>query len=182
MRNQSQLKFQDSRFKSRVFFGGSLTTTRVHRTQRPLSTKYPIHLVLRSTKAKGELSFWKKQNADLIKRLLKKYSVKWGVKVLSCANVGNHIHLMIHLQYRYSYEKFIRGFTGELSLRLQKWNKNKGQAESFWNYRPYSRVIIGQKARLTMEDYIEVNQLEGLGVKRLQVKLILANREKGPPH
>jgi REP element-mobilizing transposase RayT len=170
-----QFKFQGVSFKSQIFFGGSYCTKRAHRVQRPLSTKYPIHLVLKSSQAFGEKSFWNKQNAQLINQAVKKYTKKWGVKVLNGANVGNHLHFLIQIKHRYSFEKFIRGLTGEISLKIMRWNKNKNKmTDKFWDFRPYTRIVIGYKARLTMNDYISINQLEGLGCDRVQARMILA--------
>ena len=75
-------------------YGGELLKTRKGRsTGRPLDTRNTMHLILRSTKAKGEWSFWKPMNKEHIKSIVQKFSSKYGIKVLSFANVGNHLHL-----------------------------------------------------------------------------------------
>ncbi|MBK9293179.1 MAG: transposase [Oligoflexia bacterium] len=169
-----QTKFQTKEFKSQLFFGGSLTTKRAHRTARPLSTRYPIHLVLRSSKAVGKNSFWEKKNKFLIKQALNKFSLRWGIKIINCANVGNHLHLYMQLSNRFTYEKFIRSLTGTLALQITRHNKNLGEgAKNFWDYRPYTRIVIGEKAHLVMKDYLLINQMEGLGASRFQAKIYL---------
>ncbi len=176
VQKHGQQKFVGVGFSNQSFFGGSLTTKRAHRTARPLSTKYPIHVILRSSQAQGVKSFWHKGNKEFIKQALKKYSKRWSIEVLSCANVGNHIHLLIKLSHRYSYEKFIKSLTGAISLRLTKWNKNRGErGEKFWDFKPYTRLIIGFFAKLRMQDYMDINQLEGPEVKRLEARMILEN-------
>ncbi len=172
----AQQSFGGKTFNIQHFFGGLLTTERAHRTARPLSTKYPIHLVLRSSQAKEGKSFWKKENARFIQYILKKISKKWGVEILNCANVGNHLHLMIKLKNRFTYEKFICGVTGAISLHLTKWNKNKGPRrpeDKFWDFRPYTRIVIGFAAKLRMQDYLDINKLEGLGNSRPEARMIL---------
>lgn len=174
MHRHAQIKFQAKEFKPQLFFGGSLTTKRAHRTARPLSTKHPIHLVLRSSRATGEFSFWNKANKQIINHALKKQANKWGVKVISCANVGNHLHIMLKLSNRFSFNNFIRALTGSIALQITKWNKNLGSNDdSFWDFRPYTRIVAGVRAWLTMKDYMLINQIEGLGGTRFSAKMIL---------
>ncbi|MGE3387953.1 MAG: transposase [Bdellovibrionales bacterium] len=173
-----QMRWSGAGLDSQLFFGGSLCSTRKHRHARPLSTRHPIHLVLRSSKAQGAQSFWHRQNKLFVQNCLRKYSARFGIQVLNCANVGNHLHLLMKLGNRFTYEKFIRAFSAAISLRLTKWNKNKGlRTEKFWDFRPYSRVVVGQRNILTMKDYISINQLEGLGCDRLQARMILAEQK-----
>src|SRR5262245_52140218 len=86
-------------------YGGELLKTREGRSRgRPLDTKNTMHLVLRSTKAKGEWSFKRSQNEKSIRAIVAKFSRKYGVKVLSLANVGNHLHFQIRLSNRFGYK------------------------------------------------------------------------------
>lgn len=174
MKVKARLKFAGTEFKGKIYFGGKYCTKRAHRVARPLSTKYPIHLVIGSSKAVGDKSFWKKENKVFINESLRKHAGKWGVQVKNCANVGNHLHLFIKLNNLKTYERFVRAFCGALSLKFTGWNKNKGvNAEKFFDYRPYTRIVVGLRAFLTMRDYLAINQLEGLGVARPQARLIL---------
>jgi len=45
--------------------------------------------------------------------------------------------------------------------------------QQFWNLRPFSRVVMGFKARLKLKEYIQINQLESLGYDRFEAKVIL---------
>jgi hypothetical protein len=169
-----QNRFSGSDFKPQYYFGGSLCSTRAHRTTRPLSIKHPIHLVLRSSKAVGELSFWHKKGKEITERAIRKYSERFGIKILSCANVGNHLHIYLKLSNRFTYEKFIRALTGTICLQMTKWNKNRGEnLDRFWDYRPYTRIVAGFKNHLTMKDYMAINQIEGLGGRRFEAKMFL---------
>lgn len=69
-------------------FGGELFKKRKIRLGcRPLDTKNTMYLVLRSTQAKGDWSFARKENRAKISQIIVKFSTKYGVKVLSMANV-----------------------------------------------------------------------------------------------
>ena len=118
-----------------------------------------MHLVLRSSRATGTLSM--KRHAGQIEKILRKFSAKYGVKVLSLANVGNHLHLQIKLSVRQGYKPFIRAITAAIAMAVtgtSRWNKAK---EKFWDYRPFTRVMQGRRGFLTLRDYIRLNRLEG---------------------
>ena len=58
---------------------------------------------------------------------------------------------------------------------VSRWLKSKSKLK-FWDYRPFTRVIRGFRANLALKDYVAINQLEGLGVGRIEAKFILASR------
>ncbi len=154
---------------------------------RPLDTRNTMHLILKSTKAKGELSFLHSKNSGRIKQIVKKFSVKYGVKILSMGNVGNHLHLHIKLSNRFGYAPFIRAVTSAIAMAVtgrSRWSKGKISAkgsssksnsakEKFWDLRPFTRVIIGLRAFFTLRDYVKINQLEGQGVKREVARMMI---------
>ena len=83
---------------------------------RPLCTRETMHLVLRSTKAKGVWSFRHGSNAGKVQKLTRKFAARYGVRIFSIANVGNHLHMEIKLSNRYTYRPFIRALTQQLAL------------------------------------------------------------------
>jgi hypothetical protein len=153
-------------------YGGELLKTRNGRSHgRPLSTKATMHLVLRSSKAKGKMSFrnFKKE----ITQILEKFGTKFGVKVVRFANVGNHLHLQIKLSNRFTYKPFIRAVTAAIAMKVSgvnRWSPKPKSKEKFWDLRPFSRVIESFKAFLNLRDYIEINQLEGFGYSRADAR------------
>ena len=158
-------------------YGGTLMKSRKGRKKggRPLAPLKSMHLVLRSTKATGKMSFRYKDNPALIKRLVKKYSERFRVKILSVANVGNHLHLHVKILNRTSYAYFIRALTGAIAMGISgrhRWS-NAAEKLRFWDYRPFTRVIEHYRAYLALKDYIKINALEGLGVSRLEARLIV---------
>lgn len=165
-------------------YGGELLKTRKGRAHgRPLSTKATMHLVLRSSKARGKMSFRHFQKE--ITQILNKFSLKHGVKVIRLANVGNHIHLQIKLINRFAYKPFIRAVTSAIAMKItgrNRWTLAKAQSKEsskFWDLRPFSRVIESFKEYLTLKDYIEINELQGFGYTKDDAKFIIAlDREK----
>ena len=171
--------------KEKSAYGGELLKTRKGRLRgRPLSTKDTMHVVLRSTKAVKEWSFLKKTKE--IRAVIKKFSTRYGVKIISIAIVGNHIHIHLKLGNRYTYAPFIRATTSAIAMLItgaSRWNplrteahKQKSSAKTsnkFWDYRPYSRVVESYRAYLNLKDYIMINKYEGFGYDRDQAKFLI---------
>jgi REP element-mobilizing transposase RayT len=148
-------------------YGGELLKTRKGRRRgRPLDTRSTMHLVLRSSRAKGEWSFRRPQNMRAVREITTRFSKRYGIRIISAANVGNHLHFHIKLGNRYTYAPFIRAITAAIAMRItgaSRWNRMEGR---FWDYRPFTRVVRGLRAFLTLRDYIRINQLEGRGYAR----------------
>lgn len=157
--------------KNSLSYGGTLLKTRAGRARgRPIDTKNSMHLVLRSSKAVKEFSFKQPRHAKAIQHIVDKFSRKFGIKVLSLANVGNHLHFHVQISNRRTYKPFIRAMTAAIAMKISgasRWRKSAFEGK-FWDYRPFTRVVVGFAAFLKLRDYVQVNQLEGLGVKRVE--------------
>jgi hypothetical protein len=194
MRQLSLLKKQKSAY------GGELMKTRAGRAgPRPLATRATMHLVLRSSKATGKWSFRHGENPAKIRALTTKFAARHGVKILSAANVGNHLHFHIKLGNRLTYRPFIRALTAAIAMAVTNTNrwtqaaKNAAAASAtpkspapggrkrlrFWDYRPFTRVVESFRAWLNLRDYLLINELEGQGCARVQARFILAWRTPG---
>jgi len=179
-RGQKQLTFSDQAFKKpRDSFGGSLLTSHP-KTKRPLDSKFPTHLVLRAhqsgmrnPKVYGE-----------IHRLIYKTAQKYGIKVYKCANVGNHLHLLIKLTKKSLWSAFIREFSSKVAylMRCKGLTKSKDQKDQsgtaskqkFWKHRPFTRILRSwKKAFRTAKEYIALNQAEAEGhINRKDIKTL----------
>ena len=157
-------------------YGGILRSRAKNRGARPLSRKDSLHLVMRSSVAKNELSFRNPQYYQKLGELIQEFSKKKGVQILSLANVGNHLHLHIKITNRTLYKAWIRGLTSAIAMLVVG---RKGLAElrkqnkKFWDYRPFTRVINNFKAFLNLKDYIEINQFEGVGMPRVKAEILI---------
>ena len=135
-------------FKEKVNkeFGGALLKGR--KSKRPLSTKCPIHLTLRSTE------FNLRRNERKILNLWNKLSKKFHIKTYKLAIMSNHIHASIKIEHRDFYNKFIQALTGLLARRLNI---------SFMQ-RPWTRILTWGREFHSVIKYIEQNILEVKGV------------------
>jgi REP element-mobilizing transposase RayT len=177
MKRSPQLKFLGNEPGA---YGGDLQTTRKGRAQgRPIATKHTMHLVLRSTKARGEWSFKKSENENKIAVIFRKFGAKFGVKVLSLANVGNHLHAQIKIGNRFIFANFLRAVTGAIAQTVTgrtRWGKQREKLK-FWDRRPFTRVVKSFKAYLNLKDYIRINQLEGIGHTREEARMIIDKKQ-----
>ncbi|RYZ72303.1 MAG: hypothetical protein EOP05_11155 [Proteobacteria bacterium] len=172
-RRSSQMKFNCSqrldRFRNELRFGGSLTRKLIGRTARPISSKEPMHLVLKSTKATGRFSFGHKSNVRKVNDLVRYQCKKYGVKLIEYSNNFNHLHLLLKFPSRAIYLRFIRSLTGALALLVSGASKLKSLksifgGKGFWDFRPFTRVVKSFKGYRVARDYVVLNQLEAMDI------------------
>ncbi len=164
--------------KKKTFFGGSFLKKSHAKTARPISTKLPMHIVLKSSRAKGIYSFLFPKNQKIVKSLLKKTAHMFHIQIMEFSNNGNHLHLLIKGHSRLEIKNFIRTLSALLPRYIQ--NRHKGcesvlpnsrmpfyekeKTISFWDQRAFSRIVESFKGYCVVRDYVLMNQLESLGV------------------
>lgn len=165
------------------FFGGALLKGK-RKKLRPLSSKDPIHIVMRSIYAKGNDSFLAKRNHAAIERFINTFARQFNIRVYQRAIVGNHIHLVIRSPHRNQYKAFIKALSGKIAshvMRDQSFDQflgSKGgdggqQAKSalrsqrkpqgFWEFRPFTRVMYWGRDFKKCCEYLRQNTLEAIG-------------------
>jgi len=176
--------------KSRQEHGGSLAIGR-RRKARPLNIKRSHHITLKSIHAVGPRSLF--QHKKMILSLMKKYSVRFQVKIYEYAIQGNHIHLLIKAQSREGMQNFFRVIAGHSAQRILKefpLNQNAGGASEhggqkagckknqrvFWSYLVYSRVVSWGREFDTVTAYIQKNTLELLQIIAYQPRFKSAKK------
>ncbi len=158
---KSQLSFKG--FNSpKAYFGGSLLVGK-RKSVRPMSSKHALHLILKSSRAKGSHSFLNHQKQ--IRFQLDKQAKKFGVRIYEYSNVGSHLHFLIRIHSRREYKKFIRAISsliqGIVTKTLGASQKSK---EIFWDFRPFSRIVSWGRDFRIANEYVIKNTLEVLGL------------------
>ena len=141
------------------FFGGALLKGR-RKSQRPLAFKRPIHIVMRSEKACGRWSFINTSTRRKVERWLAKFAGKNALRVYEKAIVSNHLHLLVKFPNREAYNSFIRALAGTLPRSIFRF---QSKTESFWDHRPFTRIVEWGRDYLGTKNYVERNELEALG-------------------
>lgn len=138
---------------------GGLKTKGHRKLERPLSSKNWIHLILKSDKAKGSLSFLTPRNKMLVKNIIRAKSKKFGIKIADGANVGNHIHLKIKIQNRESFQKFLKSVTCLIARKVTGAKKGK-KFGRFWQGLAFTRVLTSSLEELSLKGYMKANRIE----------------------
>jgi len=171
MKSQGLLK------KPMLAYGGELRKKAKGRSHRPLVFRSgSMHITLKSSQARGSSSFQASHLRKKVAHFVTEFSAKKGVKILSFANVGNHLHLHVKLTNLTLYKAWIRGLTSGLAMAsqgLQGLKSLKARGLRFWDHRPFSRVIQSFRHFSNTKSYVEVNLLEGLGMPRYQAELLI---------
>jgi hypothetical protein len=126
-----------------------------------------MHLVLRSSQARGERSFLRPGGrARLIERLVRKQGREKGVRIYRFANSGNHLHLLVLPRSRKGYRAFVRAISGliaRLALGAERGRAQMAQGARFWDARPYTRIVEWGRAFHVACHYVRLNELEAPG-------------------
>jgi REP element-mobilizing transposase RayT len=161
--SMQQLAFPLFQFLKTKTFGGSLLKGNP-RHARPISIKRPMHVVLKSTHARGELSLLRKIHARAIDQLLFSLAKRFRIRVYRFANSGNHLHLIIRAHSRREFNDFVRSFSGLIARRILKTERGSPSLfQKFWDHRPFSRILEWGKDYLLACAYLRKNTLEALG-------------------
>ena len=159
-------------------FGGDLLAGK-RKVARPLATNRPIHLVLKSSKAKGNLCFLNHQSH--LDKKLRRISRKWGIAIRKTAWVGNHVHLIIQIGSRVQYQGWIRELTGSIVRVLSERVRELlscgkplcpsliENLKSFFDHRPFTRIIEWGRDYSQMVAYIVLNQMEVFGLRKYRM-------------
>jgi REP element-mobilizing transposase RayT len=143
-------------------FGGARLKSNP-KIKRPLSTKYAIHLVLKSELARGNKSFLRARNVDRIDQIVRGRAKKCGVRILHFVNVGNHIHLVVKLHDRQAYASFIRVVTGLIARHVLQAQRNASKGLKFWQARPFTRLVSWGRDYNRVKRYMEKNREQARG-------------------
>ncbi len=162
--------------KLRIDHGGEILKGK-RKEARPFSHKHAIHLVLRSTRAKGAWSFLTQKNKARIEKILEECARIYHIKVYRFVNGGNHLHLLVKTETKQytvaqkEFRSFLRRFAGEIAFQIT--GAKKGEAfrdpakdKGFWDRRPYSRLVTWGREFRALVKYITKNFLETFGVAR----------------
>ena len=126
---QLKMKFAKNYKKQ---FGGELLIGK-RKTQRPLSTKKPIHLVLRSDTVK----LFTPYNSSL-EKLIYRTAGRFQIRIYDLALNWNHIHAVIMINDRKDYVAFIRALTSLISTKIKSKLKN---LTTVFTLRPFTRIL-----------------------------------------
>ena len=134
---------------------GDQTCVGKRKIARPFRRNTSIHLVLKSDRAVGTKNLLTRENRVQVKRIIARQAALFNVKVYSEQNVGNHIHAVLSCPEREGFQNFLRAVTGLIARAVLKTAGGK-----FWTQVPFTRLIVGRRDFLQMQNYLMKNFVE----------------------
>jgi hypothetical protein len=161
---------------TKLTHGGELAKGK-RKTARPLIPGKWHHLVIRSSKAKGELSFLRPTNRAKTNAIIKRQSAKFGISIHSMANVGNHFHFCLKFRTRTAWRGFLISLTTLIARAVTGARRNHAFGK-FWDALSFSRVVTARRAFDTLCDYIAGNIIEATNGKAERERFLEGKRQE----
>ena len=144
-----QMKFSFFNNDYKKGFGGSLLVGK-RKEKRPLTTKSPIHLILKS-----DLKSIFKPTDKNLENILRRTAEEFNVKLYDLAINWSHIHFLIKIKDKKDYVKFIRALTARLALKFGK---------KLFTLRPFTRILSWGRDFRNVLNYVLKNQRQAQGL------------------
>ncbi len=165
------MKNQRPRRTHKLRYGGNLRNQRAGRGHRPLSTRDPIHVVLKANRRRLRSQSLKTYaNFRKITRVLQLYSIHFNVRMEQFAIEGDHIHLLLRAGRRAQFQAFFRVVAGQIAQRLPVVTDTRTRGTKLWKHRPFSNIVVGPTYYRNVRNYIQLNVKESSGEIRYQKK------------
>lgn len=161
MKRQGRLSGEKSK---KTFFGGTLLKKSHAKVARPLSTKHAMHLIFRSSQARGGWNFLQPHNVALIKKILKQQGKSFRITLLAQKNAGTCLQFVIRGKNKEEIKNFIRTISALIARYVQRVHKGSAAKKEFWDQRPFTRIVEGYTGLGVALGIIVQNELEALGV------------------
>jgi REP element-mobilizing transposase RayT len=151
-----------------VSHGGDLGRGK-RKTARPIDPKQALHVVLRSSIARGERSMLRPQYCQSIHDFTHRLAEHWGVRIYRFANVGNHIHLLIKVPSRAIWRRFIRELSGGIAIIVTGARKGaaldkNADGRGFWDKLVFTRIVKFGRDFVGVKLYLAKNLFEAAGI------------------
>ena len=153
---ESTSKSEKKYFASRKTHGG---TSIGRKLKRPLVPGKWTHLILKSDKAKGTLSFLTPKNQQIIREVVRAKSKKFGIRIKDDVNMGNHLHMTIKFSQRENFQKFLKSITALIARKITGAKKGK-KFGRFWQDLAFTRVVTSALELLQLTKYFQANRIQ----------------------
>lgn len=143
----------------RLAHGGSVSKGR-RKLARPLASKKPVHLVLKSSCAKGQLSLLGPRHRLGVDQTIRRWARHFAVTLHFFENMGNHLHIVVSFPRRANFQKFLKTIAAQIAKLVTGARKGHPFGKRFWDTLAFTRVITGRRDFLGMQNYLRKNEIE----------------------
>tara|TARA_B100001248_G_scaffold227436_1_gene185847 strand:- start:6124 stop:6648 length:525 start_codon:yes stop_codon:yes gene_type:complete len=119
-------------------FGGGMTKSNP-KEARPFSSRLAMHVVFKSSLAKGGLRFSK--HRAFLKKLIHRQANLHAIQIQQWQIVDKHVHFVIYAKRRKRFHAFLRAFSGLSARYFLNAERGSPRGKKFWDYRPFSRLL-----------------------------------------
>jgi hypothetical protein len=145
------------------------------KTARAIDSKQLMHIVLRSSQAKGAWSMLHPKHQPHVDRAAREIARKHGLRLYRYANVGNHLHLLVKTPTRTAFKRFLREAAGVIAVIITGAKKSNALERSengrgFWDYLPYTRIVSWGRDFENLKLYFIKNLFEAAGLLTRKMK------------
>jgi len=144
---------------NRISHGGELSKGR-RKMIRPLDRNKPLHVIFKSSLAKGQYSFLNVNHRLKIESLIQGLAKRFGIKIHRMENVGNHIHLVLSFAKRIGMQSFLRSVPALIARLVTGARRAKAFGKKFWDHLVFTRVVTGRRDFQSLMNYMQKNQIE----------------------
>ncbi len=100
---------------------------------RPFSSRKPLHVTFRSSRARGPWSLRRKVHEAAIAEELDRAAQRFGVKIYEKAVAATHLHLLLRARSREGLQNFLRCIGGRIAQRVTGACRGRPCPEGFWD-------------------------------------------------
>ena len=118
--------------KRRTEHGGEIRRG-LRKLERPIDLRRPLHVVLRSSRARGAWSLRLQTNQRIVRWVLRHFAKRYSIRIYEFANSGNHLHLLLRSKCRLGLQNFLRTFAG-ITARLVTGARKGWAVGRFWDW------------------------------------------------
>ncbi len=166
-----QLLLDDS-LKFSPLHGGEYSIGK-RKKSRPINTRKPIHLTLRSSYTVGKNSFRTKKNEGFTSKLIKELSRKWGIRIYKHSINSNHLHFSLRAYTRRGFQNFLRVLSAQVATFVTGAKKGNPFGKRFFDLPAFTRIVEWGKAFKTLTDYVAQNVREASGLIPYQPRKLM---------
>ncbi len=163
--------------EAKKVFGGSLNKGNP-KVQRPLSSKSPLHLVLKANRGFGVRSMLHPHHIKKVNSCVRLQAERCNIRIYHFVNVGNHLHLVVRVRDRKKFVVFIRAISGLIARQVLGFERGPGKSTKgskletvesakesakiartgYWIKRPFTRIGNWGRDYTGLGHYMQKNQ------------------------
>jgi len=177
VKKEKQTSFALLDLKGHTTHGGEHSVGK-RKKQRPISVKKSMHLVMKSSRAKGSYSLRAIHNKGKVEELVWRYARRFHIKIYRFTVNFNHIHFVLRAKRREHLQNFLRTTAGLIACHILKAKKGTKRGK-FWDLLVFSRIVEWGKAFRIVMAYVLQNELEASG--EIPYKARRTKSKRSPP-